>query len=393
MAVRAEFKKIFSIISGAFIGQLLLFLAYGYGLNLYPVILGQISNAVGLFILISLICDFGGGFYLKQNYENETKTHAFLTIRLIINFICSVAILIISFFVQDEFISEFLFYISPFIFFNSLNVNSLLDVTSEKSWFNIISSMHLCYTAIFIFFRNESAMYLAIGISFFYTSYSIVTFIVSGLKISCFFKFELLNQHKYVFIESLKICVVLLPGQLIPRLLSLIIYTGFSEIYAAVYNFLKTSQNIFNQVVTLVRRVAFAPMKLLYLERGFYLKSVFSVGVSQFFLFISLFFMVVFFFLVPLLYQPVSIYDSMAFIFQSLTWYLISTYIFYLQCLGNNNIPATYSFFIMLFFVTFLVFFEFSNLVSIVIFEAFCSILALFSTLIWSKFFNGNNNS
>lgn len=381
-------KRFLYIAFGALLSQGVLFLSYTYTMHVDMDKLGVISTALGIMSIALILIDFGGVVTLKQFESIEEVFNKVLNI-VIIRLIIFILLTFIYFSFKDAIdprIAMFLSATLTGLFFTIFNFTGLLDVVTKNSIHAVLSSPHLTVVGVALLFIEDSS-YQAIGDLC--TLSLIITYITHLFYVFLYFKSKIeikrecrnitAESLKYNFYEGFFILLAVLPGQVVVRFFSVYLFEKFDSSTAAIYNYAKTLQGLFNQAITLIRRAEY-PNLMAFKGCSFNLinwmkaqaLSLLSGVLGMLSLFILIFTGLI----------ELEVYLGIIIALQSLVWFAFSVYFVWLQIHFENKWQGFYGVMVVLFSFSVLFFNSLNDVADVFYLEIFASVSSFIALIV-----------
>ncbi len=345
-------RRSVNLLVGALLGQGMLFGAYTYGMLNNSEAIGYLSTSLGIVVLMVMALEYGGGIILRQFDSDQdliNKVAAILCCRIVILVLLLIGIGVAAVFhLIDNYIEQFILAALVGIAVSVFNFTGLLDVKTQYSTHALLSGLHQMLLSVFIVLGGENPLIggalVTVGL--------LINFVVQALYV---YRWSQQNGVKFVcekaalkevFAEGGYVMMSTLPGQILPRFFGVFLLGVGGASAAAVYNYLKLVQGLFNQGVTIFRRAEY-PRLIGHYGQAFVLRQFmaaqkFSVAGS---------FMGVFLIATLLMFHNKLNVDFGAvvlLIVQSLLWFGTSLYFLWLQVQRNNKVQGFYGVLIVL---------------------------------------------
>lgn len=342
----SSLKRSVNLLLGAGLGQGMLFAAYTYGMLSNAETIGYLSTSLGIVVLLVMCLEYGGGVILRQFNNDQylaNKVVSILYCRLmLLALMLAVVGIVFTFDLVHDYVEKFIQASLIGVVFSIFNFTGFLDVKSKYSLHALLSGLHLMLLSVFIVLDGKDPVVagglVSLGL--------LINFVVHLVAVFLWAKKDsvrfVLKRHslREVVREGGYVMLASLPGQILPRFFGVFLLEFGGAITAAVYNYLKLVQGLFNQAVTILRRAEY-PRLIPFYRQQFALADFMSaqrlsviasfIGValvSSLFLFHE---------------QMVLDYGSILMIIgQSIVWFGTSLYFLWLQVQQNNKAQGFY---------------------------------------------------
>jgi hypothetical protein len=345
--------RILAMLTGTLTGQGILFIVTANLLTIKANIIGDITTGYGISALLSIVADWGGSITQRQInvIDNETKVfQQYAKIRFPIGLLIAFAA-IQSYYLSlpNQAVSEFIIGSLVGIITFCFNTSGVLDISDTKARHAYWQGLPATFLSCYLMFSSNLNPLLA-GLSFSagcFCLMGIQTWMIHSNKPNKNYsatKHVAINKinNKFIFREGLVVLATNLPGQIIARLISATLVSQNLSSSAGIYNFIKQSQGILNQTVTLLRRAE-------YNKALNYIKSdtnrVSNFKIQKLSIVLGVIIGIAGNFIILLFTDKLKIthHTIIASFTQSIIWLFSSSIFFRYQLQGNNSRQAIYS--------------------------------------------------
>lgn len=340
---------------GSLIGQGLFFATSAYFLHSNPTLIGDVSTGYGSAILLSMIVDWGGATTQRQFSNHDLNTDLlwrYFKTRSPIAMIAAVGTFTLyAQGVPNPQVASFLIGATPGILSYAMNLSGALDVLDRNANHAYLQALPTTLLSAYLLISDGPTALMA---GLYYSSGCAFQAIGQMLLTSTHLSQRSSHQRsdsgptdvKKILTEGIYVLSTNLPGQLISRLVPITLTATDHSSAAATYNFLKQSQGLINQIVTLARR---AEYNLALSKIKSKATIIGLIGAQKYSIFLGLTTGTIGYILLICLSSKLQLEQStlQLSLLQSLVWVAISSHFFHLQLQGNNLHHATYSLFLL----------------------------------------------